>query len=75
MEKLIELLGELHDDVDFATAEGLVDEGIIDSLDIVTLITEINERFDVAIPPEEIVPENFNSASALWELICRLDEE
>lgn len=75
MEKLIELLRELHDDVDFETADGLVDEGIIDSLDIVTLITEINDRFDVSIPPEEIIPENFNSAKALWELICRLDEE
>lgn len=75
MEKLIELLSELHSDVDFESTEGLVDDGIIDSLDIVTLITEINDRFDVAIPPEEIVPENFNSAKALWELICRLDEE
>ena len=75
MEKLIELLRELHDDVDFENTDGLVDEGIIDSLDIVTLITEINDRFDVSITPEEIVPENFNSAQALWELICRLDEE
>ena len=75
MEKLIELLRELHDDVDFENTDGLVDEGIIDSLDIVTLITEINDRFDVSIPPEEIVPENFNSVQALWGLICRLDEE
>ena len=49
-------------------------EGIIDSLDIVTLVTEINDRFAVSIPPEEIVPENFNSAAALWELIQRLDD-
>ena len=75
MEKLIELLRELHDDVDFENTDGLVDEGIIDSLDIVTLITEINDRFDVSITPEEIVPENFNSVQALWGLICRLDEE
>ena len=75
MEKLIELLRELHDDVDYETEEALVDDGIIDSLDIVTLVTEINDQFDVSIPPEEIVPENFNSAAALYALIERLDDE
>ena len=74
MEELIKLLNELHDDVDFEAEEALVDDGIIYSLDIVTLVTEINDRFDVSIPPEEIVPDNFNSAKALWELICSLDE-
>ena len=74
MEELIKLLNELHDDVDFEAEEALVDDGIIDSLDIVTLVTEINDRFDVSIPPEDIVPDNFNSAKALWELICSLDE-
>lgn len=75
MEKLLEILRELHDDVDFESADGLVDDGIIDSLDIVTLVTEINDSLGVSIPPEEIIPDNFNSANALWELICRLDEE
>jgi len=75
MEKLIELLRELHDEVDYENEENLVDDGILDSLDTVTLVTEINERFDVSIPAEEIIPENFNSAKALWELICKLDEE
>ena len=74
MEELLKLLNELHDDVDFETEEALVDDGLIDSLDIVTLVTEINDRFDVSIPPEEIIPDNFNSAKALWELICSLDE-
>ena len=74
MEELIKLLNELHDDVDFEAEGALVDDGIIDSLDIVTLVTEINDRFDVSIPPEEIIPDNFNSAKALWELICSLDE-
>ncbi len=74
MEELIKLLNELHEEVDFEAEEALVDDGIIDSLDIVTLVTEINDRFDVSIPPEEIVPDNFNSAKALWELICSLDE-
>ncbi len=73
MEQLIELLEELHPEIDYATEEGLVDNGILDSLDIVTLITDINDAFDVSIPAEEILPENFNSAKALWELIERLD--
>lgn len=73
MEKLIEIMQELHPDVDFETCKSLVDDGILDSLDIVTLITDINDAFDVSIPAEEILPENFNSAAALWELIERLD--
>ena len=73
MEKLIEIMQNLHPDIDFETYDGLVDDGILDSLDIVTLITDINDAFDVSIPAEEILPENFNSAKALWELIERLD--
>ena len=74
MEELFEILKELHPEVDFETAEGLIDDGILDSLDMVTLVTEVNDRFDVSIPPEEILPENFNSAKDLWALICKLDE-
>lgn len=74
MDALLKILKELHNDVDFTTADGLVDDGILDSLDIVTLITEINDEFDVSIPAEEIIPENFNSASAIMSLINKLDE-
>ncbi len=74
MEKLLEILSDLHDDVDFSVEEALVDDGILDSLDIVSLVTEIDSEFDVRIPPEEIIPENFNSAKALWALIERLDD-
>ena len=75
MNELIEILSELHGDVDFTTEEGLVENGILNSLDIVSLITEISDRFDVQIPAEEILPENFDSAAALWALITRLDED
>ena len=74
MEELLNILKELHEDVDFEIEENLVDDGILDSLDIVTLITEINDAFDISIPAEEIIPENFNSASAIWFLIEKLDE-
>ena len=75
MEKLLEILSDLHPEVDFETNEGLIDDGILDSLDIVTIVTEIDDKFDVTIPAEEIIPENFNSAKALMALITRLDEE
>ena len=74
MEEILQILNELHPDVDFETTEDLIDDGILDSLDMVTLITEINDRLDVSIPPEEIIPENFNSAKALFELVSKLDE-
>ena len=75
MNDLISILTDLHPDVDFATETGLIENGILNSLDIVSLITEINDKFDVMIPAEEIMPENFDSAEALWALICKLDEE
>ena len=74
MEELMRILGELHPDVDFNTADDLIGDGVLDSLDIVTLITEINSAYDVSIPAEEIQPENFRSAKAIYDLITRLDE-
>ena len=74
MKEIIEILTELHDDVDFTTETGLVENGILNSLDIVAIISEIDDRLDVQIPAEEILPENFDSAEALWALVQRLDE-
>lgn len=75
MEKLLEILQGLHPEVDFETCETLIDDQIIDSFDIITLISDIDSEFDVTIPAEEIVPENFNSARALYALIERLSDE
>ena len=75
MEELLEILTELHPDVDYDKEEHLVDDRILDSLDIITLISEIDDRLDVTIPAEEIIPENFNSAKALGELISRIEDE
>ncbi|MBE6577113.1 MAG: acyl carrier protein [Ruminococcaceae bacterium] len=75
MEKLLEILAELHPEVDFETTEDLIDDGILDSLDIVSLVAAIDTEFDVTVPAEEIIPENFNSAKALFALITKLDEE
>ena len=75
MEQLLKILKNMHPDVDFSVEDDLIGNGVLDSLDIVTLITEINSEFDVSIPAEEILPENFNSAEALYALICRLDKD
>ena len=75
MEQLLEIFKSLHPEINYETCTTLIDDNIIDSFDIVTLIAEINDEFDVAIPADEIVPENFNSAQALWRLIERLLDE
>ena len=75
MDELLEIVQNLHPDVDFENETELIEGGILDSFDIVTLISEISETFDVTISAEYIVPENFNSAQALYELIQKLEEE
>ena len=75
MTELLEILENLHPEVEFETCTTLIDDKILDSFDIITIISEINEEFDVVIPAEEIIPENFNSAKALYELITRLADE
>ena len=74
MNELLTILRELHPDIDFETATGLVEDSVLTSLDIVTIVTEVADRLDDNIPAEEILPENFDSAAALWQLIQRLDE-
>ena len=75
MEALLDILKELHPEVDFETCDTLIDDKILDSFDIVSLIAEINNEFDVNISAKDIIPENFNSAQALWALIERLEDE
>lgn len=75
MTELLEILENLHPEVDFETCTTLIDDKILDSFDIITIISEINEEFDVVVPAEEIIPENFNSAQALHDLINRLADE
>ncbi len=72
MDKLLAILNDLHPDVDFASEKALIDNSVLDSFDIVTLVAEIDDNFGVEIPAEELVPENFNSADAIFALINRL---
>ena len=75
MDKLLEILKELHSDVDYENCTTLIDDKILDSFDIISIITEVSSEFDVQIPAGEIIPENFNSAASLWALIGRLLDE
>lgn len=75
METLLNILSELHPEVDFETETGLIDSKILDSFDIVTIVAEIDSEFDVQISAEELTPENFNSAKALWALVEKLMDE
>lgn len=75
MDRLLDILKELHPETNFETETRLVDSGVLASFDIVMLITRIEEEFDVVIPAKDIVPEHFNSAQALWALIKRIGEQ
>ncbi len=75
MEQLFEILEELHPEVDFETCETLIDDKILDSFDIISIISEVNDVFDVTISAEYIIPDNFNSAKALYALIEKLEDE
>lgn len=75
MEELIKLLQEIRPDVDFETETELVDDGILDSMDIVSIISEIDDRFGVQIRITELDPDNFNSAENLLNLIEQLKSD
>ena len=72
MDELLEILKEAKPDVDFSTEKALIDNGVLDSFDVVQLVMKLNEEFDIEIGAEEIVPENFNSADSMWAMIQRL---
>ena len=74
MEKLIEILKGVRPDVDFENETALIDDGILDSFDVVSIISEIDDVFGVQIRINELDPENFNSAEAIWNLIQKLSK-
>ena len=75
MEKLLAVLKSIRDDVDFENEKKLVDDGILDSFDIVAIVGELCEEFDVTFTAEDIEPENFNTVEAMMALIERLQDE
>ena len=75
MERLLELLKGIRPDVDFENEMALIDDGYLDSFDVVSIISEIDDVFGVQIRINELDPENFNSAESMWQLIAQLQAE
>lgn len=75
MEELLEILEDIQPGVDYANCKTLIDDHILDSFGILSLVSEIEDAFDIEVSPAELIAENFNSAESLWKMICRLKEE
>ncbi len=72
MDRLLEILEEILPGEDIENCDTLVDDNILDSFAIISLVAELEEEYDITNSPAELVPENFNSAEALWERVQRL---
>lgn len=73
--QLLEILSDIAPDVDFEKEEAIIDDGLLDSFDIVTLVGEMNDAFDINITVVDLVPENFNTLSAMAALVKKLSEQ
>ena len=72
--KVIEILTGIRSDIDFENSTKLIDDGMLESIDIVSIVGELNDEFDIEISVEDLLPENFNSVDAMVELITRAQE-
>ena len=72
MDKLLEVLEEIRPDVDFKNNKKLIDDGVLDSLNILEIVSELCDTFDIEISPADIIPSNFNSAEAMLAMIEKL---
>ena len=74
-EQLLELLEEIRPDVDFENEKQLITDGVLDSFDIVSMVTAMNDEFDIEIEVGNLVPDNFNSIEGMMALIEKLQDE
>lgn len=74
-EKLLAILQDIRPDVDFVNEKKLIDDGILDSFDIISIVSEFNESFDIEIDVDDLEPYNFNTVEAMQELITKLQNE
>ena len=72
METVLQILHEINSDIDSSNQDDLIDSGLLNSLDIMGLISDLEDAFDIEISMEEVVPDNFNSAEAIYALVTRL---
>ena len=75
LDDIIEVLEDVREDIDYEEETALIDDGILDSFDILSTISALNEEFDIQIPAKDIVAENFNSAEAIHAMVLRRVEE
>ena len=75
MEKLLEILAGIRPDVDFENETALIDDGILDSFDVVSIISALDDEFDVQVRISELDPDNFNSVQAIWDLVQSLKKQ
>ncbi len=75
MDEIMEILEEARPDVDFTKETRLIDDEILDSFDIISIVGELNDAFDIEINVNDLLPENFNSAEAIFELVEKLRQE
>lgn len=75
MEELKAILEEIRPDLDFTKEKKLIDDGILDSFDIISIVGELNLQYEIEINVEDLLPENFNSIEAMVELVKKLQEE
>ena len=75
METLLDILGQIRSDIDYANEKALVDDGILDSFDIVSIVSELSMEYDIDISIDDMTAENFNSAEAMLEMITRIQDE
>ena len=75
MERLIEILEDIHPDIDYAACTDLIDGHRLDSLSSISLVAELEDEYDITIPAVEIIPANFNSAAAILKMVERLQED
>ena len=73
-ERILEILQEMHEDVDFEAEQELVDGKKLDSFDLVSLVSELWDEFEVDITAKDFIPENFNSLDAMADMVFRLAE-
>lgn len=71
----MEILNDIRPDLDFESETKLIDDGILDSFDIITIVSEISSAFDINVNVADLVPDNFNTAEAIWKLIQEYQEK
>jgi acyl carrier protein len=75
MEELIKILEAVKPGYDYKKEKNLIDDEILSSYEIVAIVAKINKEFDVEFPVEKMIPENFNSAEALYKIVEELIDE